>query len=101
MSSLQTGAFLALVGGVGAWLSFAAVLVVDYLDHDDAFARNGAAEVLQNTGFLERLALAARKKPDGFGARLLERVYRAGAERLACAAEDRVRTVAPDHRRVA
>ena len=64
-------------------------MVVEYLDHEDRFARNGAAEVLQNTGYLERLALAARETPDGFEARLLERAYRAGGERLARATEDR------------
>jgi HEAT repeat protein len=30
-------------------------ILVDCLDHPDRFARNGAAEVLQNTGYLDRL----------------------------------------------
>jgi HEAT repeat protein len=80
--------------------------VIAFLDHEDRFARNGAAEVLQNTGVLERLAVAAREVPDGLEARLLERAFRAGGDRLARAAEHRAArlslpTAAPDERQVA
>lgn len=36
-----------------------------FLDHPDAFARNGAAEVLQNIGFLDRLLREAGEEPPG------------------------------------
>lgn len=37
--------------------------VVPFLSHADAFARNGAAEVLQNTGFFERLLVLESEAP--------------------------------------
>jgi hypothetical protein len=37
--------------------------LVPYLDHPDAFARNGAAEVLQNLGILDRWAAEAAAGP--------------------------------------
>lgn len=53
------------------------------LTHEDAFARNGAAEVLQDIGFVDFLAL------DDPGSPILERVYEAGGEKLRAAAEAR------------
>ena len=46
------------------------------LTHDDLFARNGAAEVLQDVGFVDFLALDNPRSP------LLERIYEAGGERF-------------------
>lgn len=51
----------------------------------DAFARNGAAEVLQDIGFVDSLAFERPDSP------LLERIYAAGGERLREAAELRAR----------
>ena len=67
--------------GLGA---SAAPAVVPLLEHEDRFARNSAAEVLQDVGFLD--ALAARDP----GADLLARIYVAGGTRLRDAAERRV-----------
>ena len=53
------------------------------LAHEDLFARNGAAEVLQDVGFVDFLAL------DSPGSPLLEKIYEAGGERLREAAEAR------------
>jgi HEAT repeat protein len=54
------------------------------LAHDDLFARNGAAEVLQDVGFVDFLALDNPRSP------LLERIYEAGGERFRVAAEARI-----------
>ena len=59
------------------------------LTHEDLFARNGAAEVLQDVGFVDFLALDNPRSP------LLERIYEAGGERFRAAAEARVAAVAP------
>ena len=53
------------------------------LTHPDPFARNGAAEVLQDIGFVDRLTLEQPDSP------LLERIYEAGGEGLRRAAEHR------------
>ncbi len=53
------------------------------LGHEDRFARNGAAEVLQDVGFVDFLALDQADSP------LLERIYDAGGERFREAAEAR------------
>jgi HEAT repeat protein len=53
------------------------------LAHEDAFARNGAAEVLQDIGFVDFLA---REDPHGS---LLARIFEAGGEKLREAAEAR------------
>jgi len=58
--------------------------LLSVLSHDDAFARNGAAEVLQDIGFVDFLA---REDPRG---PLLERIYAAGGEKLREAAEARL-----------
>jgi HEAT repeat protein len=55
------------------------------LTDPDAFARNGAAEILQDIGFVDELALQRPNSP------LLERIYAAGGERLREAAELRAR----------
>ena len=55
-----------------------------FMGHEDAFARNGAAEVLQDVGFVDFLAL------DDPRSRLLERIYAAGGERFREAAETRI-----------
>jgi HEAT repeat protein len=54
------------------------------LTHEDPFARNGAAEVLQDVGFVDFLALDNPRSP------LLERIYQAGGERYREAAEARL-----------
>lgn len=53
------------------------------LTHEDPFARNGAAEVLQDIGFVDFLALDNPRSP------LLERIYAAGGDRFREAAEAR------------
>jgi HEAT repeat protein len=53
------------------------------LIHEDQFARNGAAEVLQDIGFVDFLALDNPRSP------LLEQIYEAGGEKLREAAEVR------------
>ena len=55
--------------------------LLSVLAHPDPFARNGAAEVLQDIGFVDALALESPGSP------LLERIYAAGGERLREAAE--------------
>jgi HEAT repeat protein len=57
------------------------------LIHEDQFARNGAAEVLQDIGFVDFLVL------DNPGSPMLEQIYQAGGEKLREAAEARVREV--------
>ena len=63
--------------------------LLSILAHDDPFARNGAAEVLQDVGFVDFLALDNPRSP------LLERIYEAGGERYRIAAEARVEAI-PD-----
>jgi len=46
------------------------------LDADDAFARNGAAEVLQDVGYVDSLIASRRDRA------LLEQIFAAGGERL-------------------
>jgi len=50
----------------------------------DAFARNGAAEVLQDVGFVDSLALETPDSP------LLERIYAAGGDGMREAAQERI-----------
>jgi HEAT repeat protein len=57
------------------------------LNHEDRFARNGAAEVLQDVGFVDFLVLDSPSSP------LLERIYEAGGEKLRAAAEARLADV--------
>ncbi|MEO8519733.1 MAG: HEAT repeat domain-containing protein [Acidobacteriota bacterium] len=57
--------------------------VIPYLSHPDAFARNGAAEVLQNTGGFERLlTLEASGPSDPQRLVLLEKLASAGGLRM-------------------
>ncbi len=58
--------------------------LMPYLDDADAFVRNGAAEVLQDVGFVDALSLH-----DANGA-LLERIFAAGGEGLRDAALSRL-----------
>jgi HEAT repeat protein len=58
--------------------------LLSLLAHEDAFARNGAAEVLQDIGFVDFLALDDPSSP------LLERIYEAGGDRYRDAAQARV-----------
>ncbi len=57
------------------------------LTHEDPFARNGAAEVLQDVGFVDFLALDDPSSP------LLAQIYAAGGDKLREAAEARVEGV--------
>lgn len=59
--------------------------LLSVLAHEDAFARNGAAEVLQDVGFVDFLAAEDPRSP------LLERIYAAGGEKLRQAAAVRSR----------
>jgi HEAT repeat protein len=55
----------------------------------DAFARNGAAEVLQDLGYLDLLLVEQPDSPT------LEHIYAAGGERLREAAEERAKRLTP------
>ena len=66
--------------GIG---SDAVPALLSVLMHADAFARNGAAEVLQDIGFVDALTADHPSSP------LLERIYAAGGERMRIAAETR------------
>ena len=55
--------------------------VVPYLESPDAFARNGAAEVLQNTGMVDRLAHEVADHPESEPTRrLLRSIVEAGGD---------------------
>jgi HEAT repeat protein len=66
--------------------------LVPYLDHGDAFARNGAAEVLQNIGILDSLIVleAATVRPSPAKIEMLRKITAAGGTRMAEALLDRV-----------
>jgi HEAT repeat protein len=66
--------------------------LVPYLDHPDAFARNGAAEVLQNIGILDSLIVleAATTRPSAAKIEILRKIAMAGGTRMAEALLDRV-----------
>ena len=66
--------------------------LVPYLDHADAFARNGAAEVLQNVGILDSLIVleAATTRPSPAKIEMLRKIASAGGTRMAEALLDRV-----------
>jgi HEAT repeat protein len=61
--------------------------LLSVLLHDDPFARNGAAEVLQDIGFVDFLAFDNPSSP------LLERIYAAGGERFREAAVARLERI--------
>jgi HEAT repeat protein len=66
--------------------------LVPYLDHPDRFARNGAAEVLQNVGILDSLIVleAATTRPSPAKIEMLRKITSAGGTRMAEALLDRV-----------
>jgi HEAT repeat protein len=66
--------------------------LIPILGSPDRFARNGAAEVLQDIGVVDQLAVQEPQSP------LLARIYAAGGERLREAAELRAATRAHDER---
>jgi serine/threonine-protein kinase len=67
-------------------------VLVPYLDHPDAFARNGAAEVLQNIGVLDSLIVmeAATSRPSAGKVEMLRKIAAAGGTRMTEALLDRV-----------
>ena len=66
--------------------------LVPYLDHADGFARNGAAEVLQNIGILDSLIIleAATLRPSPEKIEMLRKIASAGGTRMTEALLDRV-----------
>ena len=66
--------------------------LVPYLDHPDTFARNGAAEVLQNIGILDSLIVleAATAHPSAAKIEMLRKIAAAGGTRMTEALLDRV-----------
>jgi HEAT repeat protein len=66
--------------------------LVPYLDHPDAFARNGAAEVLQNIGILDSLIVleAATGRPSTDKIAMLRKIAAAGGTRMTEALLERV-----------
>ncbi len=66
--------------------------LVPYLDHEDAFARNGAAEVLQNIGVLDSLIVleAATSRPSPAKLEMLRKIAAAGGTRMTDALLERV-----------
>lgn len=67
-------------------------VLVPYLDHADAFARNGAAEVLQNIGVLDSLIVleAATSRPSASKVEMLRKIAAAGGTRMTDALLERV-----------
>lgn len=67
-------------------------VLVPYLSHEDAFARNGAAEVLQNIGVLDSLIVleAATVRPSAAKLDMLRRISAAGGTRMTEALLERV-----------
>lgn len=67
-------------------------VLVPYLDHEDGFARNGAAEVLQNIGVLDSLIVleAVTSKPSAAKMEMLRKIASAGGTRMTAAMLERV-----------
>jgi hypothetical protein len=67
-------------------------VLVPYLDHEDGFARNGAAEVLQNIGVLDSLIVleAATSRPSAAKIDMLRKIASAGGTRMTAAMLERV-----------
>ena len=67
-------------------------VLVPYLDHPDTFARNGAAEVLQNIGVLDSLIVleAVTTRPSPAKIEMLRKIATAGGTRMTAALLDRV-----------
>lgn len=65
--------------------------VIKYLDHTDAFARNGAAEVLQNLGILDSLIVleATSRHPAPDKVDMLKKIAAAGGARMTSALLER------------
>ena len=76
--------------------------LVGVLRGDDEFARNSAAEVMQNAGVLDELLGRAARTPDDLAtARLLRQVLAAGGPRLVQASSHRAtEDVRPEAARV-
>ena len=72
----------------------ASATLLDYLEHEDAFARNGAAEVLQNTGVLDELVARAVDRGSDADLDELAQVLAAGGRQLVTATTLRSRRVA-------
>ena len=73
-------------------------VLVPYLDHEDTFARNGAAEVLQNMGVLDSLIVleAATLHPSATKLEMLRKIAAAGGSRMTSALLERVTPEARD-----
>ena len=68
----------------------AADVLLPYLDADDEFARNGAAEVLQNTAVLDELVAEVAFNPEeGDSAEIVRKILGAGGPRTLAAALER------------
>ena len=67
-------------------------VLVPYLDHEDGFARNGAAEVLQNIGVLDSLIVleAVTARPSAAKIEMLRKIASAGGTRMTAALLERV-----------
>ena len=67
-------------------------VLVPFLDHADPFARNGAAEVLQNIGILDSLIVleAATARPSATKIEMLRKIASAGGTRMTEALLERV-----------
>ena len=67
-------------------------VLVPYLDHEDGFARNGAAEVLQNIGVLDSLIVleAVTARPSSAKLEMLRKIASAGGTRMTAALLERV-----------
>ena len=67
-------------------------VLVPYLDHPDGFARNGAAEVLQNIGVLDSLIVleAVTARPSTAKMEMLRKIASAGGTRMTAALLERV-----------
>jgi HEAT repeat protein len=67
-------------------------VLVPFLDHSDPFARNGAAEVLQNIGILDSLIVleAATARPSATKIDMLRKIASAGGTRMTEALLERV-----------
>jgi hypothetical protein len=67
-------------------------VLVPYLDHEDGFARNGAAEVLQNIGVLDSLIVleAVTARPSTAKLEMLRKIASAGGTRMTAALLERV-----------
>ena len=67
-------------------------VLVPYLDHEDGFARNGAAEVLQNIGVLDSLIVleAVTARPSAAKIEMLRKIASAGGTQMTAALLERV-----------